>query len=67
MVKADDMELLTSPYFEPQQRRNSLLRLVNEAGSDGFMLLYMSLRESSEANPGHKDAVNELDCCGEYS
>jgi hypothetical protein len=60
----DDMQLLTSSYFKPQDKMNSLIQLVEEAGSDGYMLLYMSLRESSVDNPGHKDAVEELDRCG---
>lgn len=61
----DDMKALTSSYLMPQDKMNSLIKLVEEAGSDGFMLLYMCLRESSESI-GHQDAVQELDYHGMY-
>lgn len=61
---ADDMRALTSSYFQPQDKMNSLIKVVEEAGSDGFMFLYMCLKETSETNIGHKDAVQELDHYG---
>ena len=56
-----DMEDLTSSFLKPQDRINSLIRIVEKSGSDGFMFLYMCLRETSEENRGHEDAVTELD------
>ena len=61
---AEDMYALTSSYVYPQDRNNSLMKLVEEAGPDGFMFLYMCLRESSVEHIGHQDAVAELDHYG---
>ena len=65
VTRSDDMLALTSPYLMPQDKMNSLMQLVERAGSDGFMFLYMCLRESSTECRGHEDAVRELDHCGE--
>ena len=65
VTRSDDMLALTSPYLTPQDKMNSLMQLVERAGSDGFMFLYMCLRESSTECRGHEDAVRELDHCGE--
>lgn len=63
----DDMEALTSSFLMPQDKINSLVRVVEEAGTDGFMFLYMCLRESSSESKGHEDAVKELDHHGMQS
>ena len=66
LVKSStDMETLTSAYLRPQDRLNSLVKMVEVAGEGGFMLLYMCLRESSEEVRGHESAVAELEHCGE--
>ena len=57
----DDLKALTSSYLNPQDKMNSLIKLLEEAGSDGFMFLYICLRESSHESLGHKAAVQELD------
>lgn len=61
---AGDMEELTSSYYKPQDRLNSLMKMAEAGGNDGFMLLYMCLRESASEAGGHKDAVKELDHYG---
>jgi hypothetical protein len=63
---SSDMYVLTSSHLPPQDRNNSLVKLVEEAGPDGFMLLYMSLRDSSTESIGHQDAVQELDHHGMF-
>ncbi len=60
----DDMEELTSSYFKRQDRLNSLLRMVEKGGNDGYMLLYICLRESCVEAVGHNDVVAELNCGG---
>lgn len=62
----DHICALSSTTLMPQARHNSLVKLVEEAGSDGFMFLYMSLRDSSIESIGHQDAAQELDHCGTY-
>jgi len=57
---SEDMEVLTSSYLKPQDRFNSLIRMVEQVGKDGFMLLYMCLKESSVETKGHGDAAAEL-------
>lgn len=59
-----EMAVLTSSLLMPQNKMKSLIEVVEEAGSDGFMFLYMCLKESSKDNKGHEDAVQELDRCG---
>lgn len=60
---SDDMELLTSSFYKPQDRETSLIRMAENV-VDGFMLLYMCLFESGEEHMGHVDAVSELNHCG---
>lgn len=64
VTRGDDMLALTSPHLTPQDKMTSLIQLVEKAGSDGFMFLYMCLRDSSEECRGHNDAVRELDHYG---
>ena len=59
-----NLEELTSSYFKPQDRLNSLVKIVEAGGSNGFMLFYMCLRESISEAGGHEDAVKELDHYG---
>ncbi len=60
-----EMEKITSPYFLPEQRQNSLLSLANSRGEYGFFLLYMCIKESVDENPhGHGDAVRVLEAEG---
>ena len=60
-----DSEMLTSPYYQPDQRRQALLRIAERGGDNGFFLLYMCIRESQADNPfGHGDAIVELERCG---
>ena len=56
-----DFNALTSPYLTSQVKMNSLINLLEKAGTEGFMFLYMCLSESSDESLGHKDAVQELD------
>ena len=58
---AGDMDALTSSYFKRQDKMNSLIKLLEEAGSDGFMFLYMSLKASSDESLGHQNTVREMD------
>lgn len=61
---SDELETLTSPHRDPQYKKISLIKYVERAGKDGFMLFYMCLKESSDKARGHGDAVAELDNCG---
>ena len=61
---SDDMSSLSGRFAYPQDKSISLVKLVEKAGPDGFMFLYMSLRESSVEHIGHQEAVKELDHCG---
>jgi hypothetical protein len=63
---SSDMEELTSSYFKPQDKINSLMRMVEANGTNGCMLLYMCLKESSTEAKGHEDAIKELNHCGKY-
>ncbi len=61
MVRDSDRIVeLTSPYLKPQDKITSLLKTAEEAGPNGFMLLYMCLKESGFESPGHEAAVIEL-------
>ena len=58
----DDFELLTSPYHKPlQERKELLMRIVEQSGQYGFPLLYICLKESMMESRGHEDAVTELE------
>ena len=62
-----DMEALTSPYFKLQDRLNSFVRLVEEAGDRGFKLLYVCLVESADDAVGHVDVLRKLNNAGTYT
>ena len=64
VTRSDDMLALTSPNLTQQEKVNSLIQLVEKAGSNGCMFLYMCLRESLTECRGHEDAVRELDHYG---
>ena len=52
---------LTSAYLKPDDKMASLLKTTEEAGPNGFMLLYMCLKESESESLGHADAAAELE------
>ena len=64
MRNAEDVECLTSPYFLPDMRMTSLLKLVESGGAHGYMLLYMSLFESASEVMGHSYAILQLTTIG---
>ena len=64
---ADDVEKLTSPYLQPQDRYTALIKLAEKGGEYGFMLLYMCICATSEESPGHADAARILTDVGRYS
>ena len=67
MRNAEDVECLTSPYFLPDMRMTSLLKLVESGGAHGYMLLYMSLFESASEVMGHSYAILQLTTIGKVA
>jgi len=63
---SEDMELITSPYYTPQDRMTSLMKVLERAGKKGFLAFYAGLNETAENSRGHADAVKEIDCYGKY-
>ena len=61
---SDDMYILTSSFFPPQDKFNSLVKTVEAAGQGGFMLLYICLKESASETRGHEAAAVALENCG---
>lgn len=61
---AEDMESLTSSFFKSQDKFNSLVKMVEAVGNNGFMLLYICLMESAAEVAGHQDAIRKLDNTG---
>ncbi len=45
-------------------RLNSLLKMVERIGNDGYMLLYICLEESCVEAKDHKNIIAELNCSG---
>ena len=67
LITTEDMNVLNSPSQEEQFKHITLLRMVEEVGPDGYMLLYMCLFESCGEASGHESAVRVLDVCGKQS
>ena len=64
---SEDMEELTNSYSKGEDRLNSMLKMVERRGNDdGYMLLYICLRESCVEVRGHNDVITELDCSGKW-
>ena len=61
---ANDVERLTSPYFQPHDRHAALIKLAEKGGEYGFMLLYICICATSEESPGHADAARILNDVG---
>ena len=55
------MEELTSSYLKSHDKMTSLVRMAEEAGPDGFMIIYKCLKESAFESLGHQAAVEELE------
>ena len=64
---SDDLEKLTSPYFQPHDHRATLIQLAEKGGEYGFMLLYMCICATSDESPGHADAAEILTDAGRYA
>ena len=64
---SEDIELVTSPYYKPQDRMNSLIKLMERSGRRGFIAFYIGLNESAEECRGHADAVAVINQHGMYS
>lgn len=63
---AEDVDKLTSPYYQMEDRFTSLVNLIERQGECGYMLLYMCIRESCAEAPSHADARTHLDTMGAY-
>lgn len=60
----EDTDELISP-FKMQDRFTSLVSLIERQGENGFMMLYMCLRQSTKKAQSHAEAVQILNMMGE--
>ena len=67
MMQNDDLITLANPHLTSLEKENSLIKMIEEIGPKGFMLLHMCLLESSPEDPLHKEAATILGrkgkCC----
>ena len=63
----DDMHVLTNPADLPSTKSLKLLNLASSAGTYGYYLLYMCVRDTADEHMGHGDAARELSAYGESS
>ena len=61
---SNDIECITGRWIQPQDRMNSLIRMIERGGTNGFMVLYICIYETSKETNGHADAIKELDKIG---
>ena len=61
---SNDIECITGRWIQPQERMNSLIRMIERGGTNGFMVLYICIYETSKETNGHADAIKELDKIG---
>ena len=64
---SEDMELITSPYYTPQDRMTSLMKVLERSGEKGFLAFYAGLNETAESSMGHADAVKEINCHSKHN
>ena len=56
MIENTDSITLASPYLKSKEKEDILIKIAEEVGPKGFMLLYICLFESSLEYPVHKEA-----------
>ena len=66
MIQNTDLVMLASPYSSSHEKETSIIEMIDDVGSKGFMLLYMCLIESSQECPAHKEAATILSEKGEH-
>ncbi len=61
---SEDMELVTSPHYEAQDRMAFMVSMLERSGRYGFLAFYAALNESAEEARGHRDALAEINILG---